>query len=266
MARSGYISVNLTSKQLEFAKLLNDLELDIFTIEDMHELFNVQFDNINEILENLIHKKILFRIERGKFCKANFKNELAIANILTQDATIAYWSALNIHGFTEQITNTIFVQTTKSKKQKKIFGVDYRFIKIVPSKQKGIIKQGFGNNQYRITDKEKTIADCFDLPKYSGGFDNLIRAFYKSQLDSEKLIEYCKAIYNIAAIKRMAVIIEIANKKELYPFLKFAHNLINSKYNLMDPFGPESGEFNNKWKIRMNLTTDDILKICNSQY
>ncbi len=266
MARSGYISVNLTPKQLEFAKLLDDFELDIFTIEEIQNTFKIKFENINEIIENLVHKKILVRIERGKFCKVNFRDELVIANILIPDAAIAYWSALNIHSLTEQITNTIFVQTKKSKKKKKIFGVEYRFIRVTASKQIGIIKQGVGNHQYRITDREKTIVDCFDLPKYSGGFDNLIKAFYNSDWKQDKLIEYCRAIHNIAAIKRMGIVAELTHKKDFIPFIDFAIKQVNSKYNLMDPFGSERGTFNNKWKVRMNLTEEEILKIANKQY
>ena len=266
MAESGYISTNLTPKQLQFIKLLDEYEVDIFSIEEIQKKLKSKFENLNEIIENLVRKEILLRIERGKYCKANFKDEMAIANILVPDAAIAYWSALNIHGFTEQISNTVFVQTTKSKKGKKVFGVEYRFIKVAKRKHTGIIKQGFGNRQYRITDVEKTIIDCFDIPDYSGGYDNLIKAFYRAPLKTDKLIEYCNAIHNIAAIKRMAVIADTTSKKGLSAFLQFAKKKVNPKYNLFDPFGQETGEFNNKWKMRMNLSEEKIKRMCQSAY
>jgi len=37
-----------------------------------------KFSNISELVENLVHKKVLSRIERGKFCKANFRDENVI--------------------------------------------------------------------------------------------------------------------------------------------------------------------------------------------
>lgn len=64
-----------------------------------------------------------------------------------------------------------------------------------------------------MTDVEKTIIDCFDLPQYSGGYAELIRAFNHANLNSEKMITYCKAINNIAIIKRMGYLSELLNKK-----------------------------------------------------
>ena len=266
MSDSSYISVNLTPKQLHFIKLLDEYEVDIFSIEEIQKKLKTKFENLNEIIENLVHKEILMRIERGKYCKANFKDEMAVANILVPDAAVAYWSALNTHSLTEQISNTVFVQTTKSKKGKKVFGVEYRFIKVAKRKHTGIIKKGFGNHQYRITDVEKTIIDCFDIPEYAGGYDNLIKAFYRAPLKANKLIEYSEAIHNIAAIKRMAVIADSTGKKGLSAFLQFAKKKVNLKYNLFDPFGQESGEFNNKWKVRMNLSEEKIRQMCQSEY
>ncbi len=266
MAQSGYISANLTAKQLQFIKLLEVYEVEIFSMDEIERKLHKRFANLNEVLENLVHKKILSRIERGKYCKVNFRDEWAVASLLTPDAAVAYWSALNLHGYTEQISNAVFLQTTKSKKAKKIFGVYYRFIKVGKHKQIGIIKKGFGNHQYRITDVEKTIVDCFDIPRYAGGYDNLIKAFYRAPLDAEKLIAYSKAICNISVIKRMAVIAELTGKKGLSSFLKFAAKNVNQKYNLFNPFGQQKGEFNKKWMLRMNLSEEKIKQMCQNEF
>ncbi len=132
------------------------------------------------------------KIEAGKYCRNLFRNEYAIACFLTPDAVTAYWSALNIHGLTEQIPNKVYIQTSKKKRNKKIFGVDYQFVKVLPSKIAGIENIGAGSNQFRITDIEKTIIDCFDLPNYSGGFTELIRAFKRTKLSSQKMLKYLK--------------------------------------------------------------------------
>lgn len=266
MAQSSYISANLTAKQIQFIRLLEENEVEIFSIADIAKRLHKRFVNLNEIIENLVHKKILSRIERGKFCKANFRDEWAIANLLAPDATVAYWTALNLHGYTEQISNVVFVQTAQSKKAKKIFGVQYRFIKIGKHKQLGVNKKGFGNHQYRITDAEKTIVDCFDIPKYAGGYDNLIKAFYRAPLDVAKLIAYSKATENISAIKRMAVIAELTDKKGLSSFLKFAAKNVNEKFNLFNPFGEHKGEFNKKWNLRMNLSEEKIKQMCQTEF
>ena len=69
MAKSTYISENTTQNQIDFMLMLDDNELDIFTLGEIKVIASSQFENINEILENLVQKKLLSRIERGKYCR-----------------------------------------------------------------------------------------------------------------------------------------------------------------------------------------------------
>lgn len=266
MGDSVYISSNLTSAQLEFMKLLDENEIDIFLLEEIETKLNQRFDNINEILENLVQKELLSRIERGKFCKANFRDENVIGTFAVKMGVVAYWSALNLHGLTEQFTNTVYIQTTHKKTDKSIFGVNYRFVKISESKRCGIIKQGYGNHVFYMTDVEKTLVDCFDLPQYSGGYAELIRAFAATPISGKKMITYCRAVNNIAATKRMGFLAELFEKRGLKLFIRFAKNQIKDAYNPLDPQGADSGSFNSEWKLRLNISKEKLLDIANKQY
>ncbi len=266
MARSTYISENLTQNQISFMLMLDEFEMDIFTLKELKQFETDQYEDINELVENLVHKKILSRIERGKYCRANFKDEKVIGTRLVEDGAIAYWSALNLHGLTEQFPNSVFIQTTKIKPSKEVFGINYQFVKISPAKRTGVIKEGFGNHSYHITDIEKTIVDCFDLPQYSGGYAELIRAFATAKLSGSKLIDYCKAINNIAATKRMGFLAEFFEKNGLKTFIRFAKEQVKDAYNPLDSQGNNTGSFNAEWRLRLNITEDELLDIANKQY
>lgn len=261
-----YISKYLLEDQQEFLQLLDQNEIDIFNFKQIESLLECQVSNLNSILDNLVDKLFLSRIERGKYCRKNFRDEKAIGCHLVEDGVIAYWSALNIHGLTEQFSNTFFIQTTKVKQDKRVFGVAYQFVKINPRKQIGAVTWGKGNHQYQITDKEKTIVDCFDLPQYAGGYAELIRALIQHDLDQDNLIAYCEAVNNLSVIKRIAYLIELTEKQHCSRFLKYAKNKVNPRYVLLDPFGLESGVFNNKWKLRLNITKEEIQTICKDLY
>ena len=265
MARR-YLSKHILEDQQEFIKLLDDHEIDIFTIGEIEKMIGKLFNNLHGILENLIEKEFLSRIERGKYCRHNFRDELVIGCKLVDDGAVAYWSALNRHGLTEQFPNTVFIQTTKIKADKTVFGVSYQFVKINPRKRNGIQTEGYGNHKYRLTDIEKTIVDCFDLPQYSGGYPELIRAFDQATPDQDKLVEYCKAIGNISVLKRLAFLTGLLEKNKMSRFLKYAEGQVNPRYVLMDPFGEESGVFNNKWKLRLNISEEEIRSICSKLY
>lgn len=265
MART-YISDNLNAEQQAFIHLIDEYEVSIFSINTIEGILQQTVENLNEILENLVQKKFLIRLERGKYCRSTFKNDMVIGCFLTTDGTVAYWSALNLHGLTEQFSNTIFIQTTKQKEQKSIAGTAYRFVKVKPTKIAGIEKQGYGSNAFSMTDVEKTIIDCFDLPQYSGGYAELIRAFANASLDAQKMIEYCRVVGNIAVTKRLACLIGILGKAKLAPYLRYAKSIVNDVYTLFDPFGSDEGEFIKEWKIRLNISREQIQDISNKQY
>lgn len=259
-----YHSVNITKEQQEFLKLLDDYEIDIFSIVDIEKTLNAEFVNLNAILENLANKNFLSRIEQGKYCRINFRDEKVIGCFISDSGSVGYWSALNYYGLTEQFPNNVFIQTPRIKKNKVIFGTEYKFVKIAPNKIAGILTQGQGTRKYMITDIDKTIVDCFDLPEHSGGYVELIRAFNQAKLNSDKMIEYCIAIDNIAATKRMGFLAELFDKKSLKTFVKFAKQRVNVKYNVFDPAENDKGEFINEWRLRLNISRKEILDICNN--
>jgi predicted transcriptional regulator of viral defense system len=266
MADSVYISSNLTASQLEFIKLLDEYEIDIFRFEEIEDQLNTRFLNLHEVLENLVHKKLLSRIEKGKFCRFNFRNEYVIGTFLANQGSVGYWSALNLHGLTEQFPNTVFIQTPHKKKDKTIFGVDYKFVKIAHKKRAGITRHGYGNHSYTLTDVEKTIVDCFDLPQYSGGYAELIRAYHNAKLSADKMIQYCRAINNLAATKRMGYLAEFLNKKGMKPFIRFAKDRLTQTYNPLDPLGTDTGKHLAEWKLKLNITEQAILDITRNEY
>lgn len=266
MARSSYKSENLTSEQLKLVRLLNEFEIEYFQLNEIETLVNQKFKNIGEVVENLADKKILTRLERAKYSNVNFSDQNVIGTFISQNSAVAYWSALNIHGLTSRFPNKVFIQTTNRKKDKAILGVDYKFVTIPERKRTGIITLGYGNNSYPITDIEKTIIDCFDLQKYSGGFDLLISAFAHAQLNGGKMIEYSEAINNISAIKRIGFIAELLNKKGMQSFIKYAKKKVNKKYTLIDSAGEDIGEFVSIWRLRLNVSRVDVIHLSKELY
>lgn len=171
---------------ISLLKLLDEYELDIFTAESFETLIGEVLEEWMPQLRTLIRNQLFYIIEKGKYCHHNFRDEYVIGNYLAPEGAIAYWSALNLHGMTEQISNTVFVQSPKLKKDKTVFGVRYQFVKVKSAKITGFETAGYGNHSYKITDREKTIIDCFDLPEYGGEFPGIIRAFVNNDWNEQK--------------------------------------------------------------------------------
>lgn len=266
MARSSYKSENLTGEQLKFIQLLNEFEIEYFHLNEIEKMVNQNFKNIGEVVENLADKKILNRLERAKYANVNFNNQNVIGTFISQNGAVAYWSALSIHGLTSRFPNKVFIQTTKRKRNKTILGVNYHFVTILERKRAGITTLGYGNNSHPITDIEKTIIDCFDLPKYSGGFDLILSAFTQTKLNSKKMIKYAEAINNISVIKRLGFLSELLKKQGMKEFIKYAKTKLNKKYTLIDSAGVNNGEFVADWHIRLNVSRDEIMNLSKEMY
>lgn len=267
MPRSTYLSENLNAQQIAFLKLLDDYEVEYFSIDGIEEVLGKQVADLNEIVENLAAKELLERIERGKYTRPNFKDPYVLGTFISPgQAAVAYWSALHVHGLTDRFPNTVFIKSTAQKRSKRVFGVYYKFIWVKPGRFTGIEHIGHGNYRYPITEPEMTLIDCFDQPRYSGDFPDLIRALKAANLDQDKMITYAKAISNISMLKRIGCIAEILEKPAFDRFISFAQSQINSRYVVLDPHGTPTGPFNSRWKLRMNITADAIADIVNSPY
>lgn len=266
MADSVYISKNLTTEQLRFMQLLEAHELLYFEMADIESQIDYRFSNLNEILENLTAKGVLERIERGIYVLNNYKNINVLATFICAGSSISYWSALHHHGLTDRFPNTVFVKTTRRKRETEILGTHVKYVTVKENKHLGIITEGYGDDSFPVTDVAVTLVDCFDQPRYGGDFPDLINAFANARLTNNKLIEYTKAYQNIALTKRFGYLAELFHADSLRSFIQYAKNQVNNKYTLIDAGGTDEGEFLSEWKIRLNVGEKELTDMAQSRY
>jgi len=228
-----------------------------FTVEDAVSSTNMKKENVWVFLSRLEKKGWIERIERGKYVivplsseKGKFTlHEFVIGSLLVTPYCISYWSALNHYGLTEQIPRTVFIQTTSRKwnLNPRIFGVDYRILRVNESKFFGIWKEWIDETEIRITDKEKTLVDCLDKPHLCGGVLEVIKAMRNVKIRKEKIVEYALSIGNSGVMRRLGFITE---------FLKLDISIprINTKnYLYLDPTLPHVGEKVARWRLINNM-------------
>lgn len=253
-------------KDAGILNMINDTELSMINIETLESISGLSYLNLKPILRRLVRDEQLYSLGGGFYCIRNFRNPYVIGNFIVKNGAIAYWSALNLHGLTEQIPNVIYVQSEFRKSDKRIINIQYKFIKVNVDKITGIETYGYGNEQFRITNIEKTLLDCFDLPQHSGGYEELIRAFYNAKTSSLRLLDYGKKMGNLSVLKRMAFLSELYEMKGFSRFQNGVLKLMNKKYSLLDPMGENTGEFNSKWRIRINLSKENLLEMIQKTY
>ena len=228
-----------------------------FSFEDAARTSTLTHQSLKVLLSRMETEGLVERIEKGKYLiiplgarKGEYTvNEYIIGSQLIQPAVIAYWSALNYHGFTEQIPGTVFIQTTSRKKQQnpEIFGIKYRIVRVVSKKLFGVENAWIGDVAVKITDPEKTVVDCLDKPQYCGGIAEAAKALNKD-LDPDKLKRYAADIGNSAVIKRLGYLCDkLGTRIDIKP------EHLSRNYPLLDPSMHGKGRLNRKWKLIENI-------------
>jgi predicted transcriptional regulator of viral defense system len=239
----------------------------------VHPIFGLAFarqvlghtkdDPTPQFLERLQSKGWIRRIRRGRFAviplssgedRSPQLHEFVVAMEIVSPAVIAYWSALNHHGMSEQLPRTVFVATDHPVRRQpaEVLGVTYKIVSLRPDKVFGVITDWINEISFKVTDREKTIIDGLDLPQYVGGTSEIVKALAGSwkMLDEKRLIEYAAKIGNSAVAKRLGFIMEtlgVGDVEVLRASIPRA-----SGFSPLDPTMPKKGKYNRRWGLLVN--------------
>ncbi len=252
----------LGKKSAVLLSTLSEKNKNIFTVAEAVSILHGKKSSVTKLLHDLTKNKWLFRLSKGKYLilpleagsKPKFtEHEFVLASALISLYYVSYWSALNYYGWTEQVSKTIFLATTKRKRSTSILGLTFQFVALHKAKFFGYKTIRFNNHSVNIAEKEKAIVDCLDLPRNCGGIIEVIKAFdsARKELDSHKLVAYAKQMHNSAILNRLGYIAEL---------LGLEVNIVPGKhYVILDPVGKKKGIYNKKWKIIENIPRKELL-------
>ena len=244
----------------------------IFTYEDAVKAYGSSNRRLRELLSTLVKRGWLQRIEKGKYLVLPFEagrmrewteHEFIIASYLITPYYIGFRSALNYYGYTEQVSRTVYLASTKRKFKPtlEISGVTYHFVYMKESKFFGATQAKINGIQVNISAREKTIVDCLDLLEYSGGVVEVAKAlsFGRAELNFVKMAEYAKKNGNNAVSKRLGYLLEKLDIKA-GKAINILQDGLGSSYALLDTMANPEGQHLQRWKIRVNVSDNELLQ------
>jgi len=248
----------------------------IFTMKRARELapaVGLSEGYLRQALHYLTRSGWLVRLHKGLYALSSSvpgltpANEFEIAMALVEPAAISHWSALHLHGLTEQAPRRVFVLTTTGasiprsrgekarEAQRKGYPVGntiYQFIETKPERFFGVENIWVGEARVAITDPERTLLDGLSMPDYCGDFAEVLHAFEVrgTDLNLERIIEYALKL-DAAIAKRLGWVLEMHGIETggLTPLLQVPIK----GYRKLDPTGPRKGPYNKRWMIQENL-------------
>ena len=107
---------------------------------------------------------------------------------------------------------------------------------------------------------ERTLLDGLKQPAYCGGFSEVAKAFSIKQqaINYQKLIDYAIKLDIGSVNRRLGYLMELYGMGEPI-YRDFLRTTLTSTYQLLDPDLPSEGHYIAKWRLRLNISQEELL-------
>jgi len=241
----------------------------LFTFGEAAQIYGEK-PGLRVMLSALVKNGWLQRIERGKYLILPLEagssgqwseHEFVVASCLIQPYYIGFQSALSYYGYSEKVSKTVYVVSTRRKLKPllNISGVTYQFVKLGKRRFFGTKNMSIGNQKVNLSDREKTLVDCLYMQEYCGGIASVAQALWYAykELDFLRLARYAVRSGNKAVCQRLGYLIETLNLKQTVA-VSILYDNISGSYALLDTLAPARGSYISKWKLRVNIPKTDL--------
>lgn len=241
----------------------------VITISDIADAIDTPRKSAKDMAYALKEKGWLERIAHGKYLILPLaagnngdytEHEFVIASALVEAMYVGYWSAMNHHGLTEQLSRTVYIVTTKRAPEREIHGVTYRPVTVTEKKFFGYQPTAVGSNQVSVSSIEKTLVDCADHPEFCGGIGELAKAMQnavETRCSWERAVDYLRRVGNGAATKRFVYLADQLNI-DLPEYDELVANFTTG-YPLLDPTRKATGTRDSTYQLRLNVAPESLL-------
>lgn len=241
---------SVARREAQVIDAVTDRGVLVFGPRDLRRFLGISDRNAYRILGNMAEKGIVTRLSRGRYVLTETYDErdsYEIASHLEPASYIGFWSALHVHGLTDQVPRTIFIAVTKQKRSLRIQGQSVEFVRISPEAFFGYDRYG----EVVASDPEKTILDCLRLPRHAGGIEHVYRSI-PGDLDVDRIVRYAERLESGAVAARLGYLLE---RKGMLGSDERLRNLVSS-YSALEPGGDRVNPVA-EWKLYANVTVDD---------
>lgn len=243
-------STSISRREAEVIDAIQDLDLVVFGAKELQRFLGISRGNAYRILSRMDEKGLVRRLAKGTYVLAETyetRDSYEIISALEPASYISFWSALHVHGLTEQVPRTAFVAVTKQKRPLNVQGQAVRFVRVETD-------SFFGYDRYGdivASDREKTLLDCLRLQEYSGGIPHVYGSI-PDDIDINQVVRYAERLASSAVAARIGYLLD---RKGLLDGGDRLRDLV-STYAKLDQAGDRTNPVA-RWKLYANVTLDD---------
>lgn len=252
----------------------------LFSLSDAQEITGLQGQSLLNLIHRLVKKGILTRLVSGLYQIVPFElgyastymgNPFVVAREVVfhklkndqAEYCISHGSAMEIHQMVTQPQLTVYTSVTKQIRNKNILGTDFHFVTNKPEYFFGLQKHWIDKSEsVWVSDLEKTVLDGLKTPEYCGGITEVFKGFWmkRQEMSMTKLADYAEKLNVGAVYRRLGFLLETYGMN-CPSELERLQRKMNASYLLLDPTLPSEGKYMARWRLRLNITQDELLAV-----
>jgi len=250
---------------------LHEQGRSVFTLGEVAKITGLQQASARSFIRSLVDRGVATRLRPGLFALVPLElgrereylgNPYVVARELAggNHYYLSHASAMDIHSMVTQPQLVVYVTSPHPIRNRIILGMQFRFIVCKPSQFFGISDR-WVNKQDKVvvSDLERTVLDGLKQPEYCGGITEVAKGFWirRADLDSHKVVDYALRLSVGSVMRRLGFIMEtygVSAPSEI----ERLHKHVTSTYDLLDPLLPREGKFNARWRLRLNVSADEL--------
>lgn len=244
------------------------------TIDDVARILRCSRNEARVIAHRLEEKRWLERLRRGCYLFIPAErgkegvptmNPLLVGSLLVEPYYYSYSTSNAHYGFTTQMRPTLYLATTKMRRNFKWRNNQFRFVTLSKDKFFGFQEVEVLGARVNMAEPEKTLVDSVDKMKYSGGVGEVLVAIRNGlrKAEAEKLVEYALRMRSKSLIQRMGYFIDILLDEDLADFPEGARKKllmhVGEATIYLDPAREKSGRLEKAWKVIGNVPREELL-------
>ena len=250
---------------------LYDRAQSTFTLADAQAITSLSPHLASSLLHKAARRGLVSRLKPGVFVIVPPELGSAVvyagdpyltAKTLAGDAPcfISHASAMEIHRMVTQPQFVVFASSAKRLRSRTVHGTEFRFVCIQPEHYFGITKHWATKQEsVDISDLERTVIDGLRQPEYCGGITEVAKGLWMRHQDMQptKLVDYALRLGIGAVTRRLGYLLElyaIAPEGDLVRL----RDTLTASYVPLDPMLPREGPHMRRWRLQLNVTSEEL--------
>jgi predicted transcriptional regulator of viral defense system len=251
--------------------MLHERARRIFALADVVDITGLAEASARSFVRKLVERGIVTRLRPGLFILVPFElgrareyigNPYVVARELTagRDYYLSHASAMDIHGMVTQPQLVVYVTSPAPMRERTVLGTEFRFVRCRRSAVFGTVQHWVEKHEkVVVSDVERTIVDGLRLPEHCGGVTEVAKglAMRGTEVSPRKLVDYALRLGVGAVVRRLGYLMEACGVGAPEDLERLRGNL-TSTYSLLDPLLPPEGKFLARWRLRLNVSLEEI--------